>query len=158
MNRTNRRIAEESKQKIGNALFTLMKVYHFREITVTQLTQEAELSRKTFYRLFNDKDEVLNIVFDTLFYEFLRRLRHAISGITGILCSFTLISGRAGRRCFSCWAKTICWVGCLNTSIAARRRYLSPCAHLKKRRSLRSRCPISWLTAWAVCTVCSSNG
>ena len=45
MNRTNRRIAEESKQKIGNALFTLMKVYHFREITVTQ---EAELSRKTF--------------------------------------------------------------------------------------------------------------
>ena len=75
MNRTNRRIAEESKQKIGNALFTLMKVYHFREITVTQLTQEAELSRKTFYRLFSDKDEVLNIVFDTLFYEFFAQIK-----------------------------------------------------------------------------------
>ena len=75
MNRTNSRIAEDSKRKIGNALFTLMKVYHYREITVTQLAQEAELSRKTFYRLFNDKDEVLALVFDTLFREFFALIR-----------------------------------------------------------------------------------
>ena len=75
MNRTNGRIAEESRQKIGSALFSLMKIYHYREITVTQLTQEAELSRKTFYRLFNDKDEVLTLVFDRLFEEFFTEIR-----------------------------------------------------------------------------------
>ena len=58
------------RQRIGAALFELMKVYNFKEITVTQLAQEAELSRKIFYRLFNDKDDVLKIVFDRLFYDF----------------------------------------------------------------------------------------
>ena len=75
MNRTNGRIAAESKRKIGSALFSLMKVYSYREITVTQLTQEAELSRKSFYRLFKDKDEVLNPVFDGLFYEYFTQVR-----------------------------------------------------------------------------------
>jgi Transcriptional regulator len=70
MSRTNGRIADESRQRIGAALFELMKVYNFKEITVTQLAQEAELSRKIFYRLFNDKDDVLKIVFDRLFYDF----------------------------------------------------------------------------------------
>lgn len=43
MNRTNGRIAEESRQKFAAALFKLMKVYNYAEITVTQLSQEAEL-------------------------------------------------------------------------------------------------------------------
>ncbi len=75
MNRTNRRIAEESRQKFATALFELMKVYKYTEITVTQLAQEAELSRKTFYRLFNDKDEVLKQHFDTLYAECLSEIR-----------------------------------------------------------------------------------
>lgn len=69
MNRTNGRIAEESKKKIVAALFELMKIYQYSEITITQLSQEAELSRKTFYRLFNDKDDVLTLLFDGLYYE-----------------------------------------------------------------------------------------
>ena len=69
MNRTNGRIAGESKLKFAEALFGLMKVYQYSEITVTQLAQEAQLSRKTFYRLFNDKDDVLSLLFDKLYNE-----------------------------------------------------------------------------------------
>lgn len=70
MNRSNGSIAQESRKKFAMALFELMKVYQYNEITVTQLAQEAELSRKTFYRLFNDKDEVLKQLFDILYEAF----------------------------------------------------------------------------------------
>ena len=67
MNRTNRRIAEESKKRFAEGLLELMKTYPYPDITVTQLSQEAALSRKTFYRLFNDKDDVLKLLFDGLY-------------------------------------------------------------------------------------------
>ncbi len=75
MNRTNGRIAERSKQQFAMALFSLMKVYKYIEITVTQLAQEANLSRKTFYRLFNDKNDVLKQLFDTLFFDFFSEIK-----------------------------------------------------------------------------------
>ena len=74
MNRTNGRIAQVSRNKFAMALFELMKTYQYNEITVTQLAQEAALSRKTFYRLFNDKDEVLRQLFDILYEEFFSEL------------------------------------------------------------------------------------
>ena len=74
MNRTNGRIAQESRQKFATALFELMKVYPYNEITVTQLAQEVSLSRKTFYRLFSDKDEVLRRLFDIFYGEFFSEL------------------------------------------------------------------------------------
>ena len=55
MNQTNGKIAEQSKQKIVKALLHVMEQYDFKEITVTQIAQEAQLSRKTFYRLFSVK-------------------------------------------------------------------------------------------------------
>lgn len=69
MNNTNWKIAEQSKQKLGEALLTVMEVYDYREITITQVAQEAGLSRKTFYRLFSDKDSVLSYIFESLFAE-----------------------------------------------------------------------------------------
>ncbi|MDD5935797.1 MAG: TetR/AcrR family transcriptional regulator [Clostridiales bacterium] len=64
MNRTNGKIAEQSKQKFVEALVTVMKQYDYKCITVTQIAQEADLSRKTFYRLFTDKDEILMLLFE----------------------------------------------------------------------------------------------
>lgn len=49
------------------ALLSVMKQYDYKEITVTQITQEAQLSRKTFYRLFSDKDAILTLCFENLF-------------------------------------------------------------------------------------------
>lgn len=69
MNTTNGKIAEQSKKKIANALLVVMKQYSFKEITITQLAQEAELSRKTFYRLFADKEDVLSYLFENLYIE-----------------------------------------------------------------------------------------
>lgn len=69
MNRTNGKIAEQSKRKMVDALLTVMKQYDYKEITVTQITQEARLSRKTFYRLFSDKDAILVLCFEELFQQ-----------------------------------------------------------------------------------------
>lgn len=75
MNRTNGKIAEQSKQKIMRALLTVMEQYDYKEITVTQIVQEAQLSRRTFYRLFSDKDEILAFLFDGLFQDFFEQIK-----------------------------------------------------------------------------------
>ena len=69
MNNTNGLIAEQSKKTIAEAMLKVMKIYDYKEITVTQITQEAQVSRKTFYRHFRDKDEVLKHLFDSLYQE-----------------------------------------------------------------------------------------
>ena len=69
MNNTNGLIAEQSKKKIAEAMLSVMNIYDYKEITVTQITQEARISRKTFYRHFRDKDEVLKHLFDSLYQE-----------------------------------------------------------------------------------------
>ena len=69
MNTTNGIIAEKSKEAIASAMLKVMKIYSYDEITVTQITQEAGLSRKTFYRHFDDKEQVLKHLFDSLYQE-----------------------------------------------------------------------------------------
>lgn len=81
MNKTNWKIAEQSKQKMVQALLAVMEQYDYKEITVTQITQEAQLSRKTFYRLFSNKDDILLLFFEGLFQECFaqikaRRIQH----------------------------------------------------------------------------------
>ena len=75
MNTTNGKIAEHSRQKFVSALLFVMKQYDYKEITITQLAQEAKLSRKTFYRLFPDKDAVLMLYFNEIFSECLTRFK-----------------------------------------------------------------------------------
>lgn len=75
MNTTNGRIAEQSKKKIANALLVLLQQYDYKEITITQLTQEAKLSRKTFYRLFTYKEDVLSYLFENLYIECFEQIK-----------------------------------------------------------------------------------
>lgn len=75
MNCTNSKIAEQSKQKIVKGLLAVMEQYAFKDITVTQIAQEAGLSRKTFYRLFSDKDEVLDFLFKGLSFECIAQIK-----------------------------------------------------------------------------------
>lgn len=70
MNTTNGKIAEQSKEKLVKALLVIMEQYDYREITITQISQEAGLSRKTFYRLFKGKEELLHFLFENLFLEY----------------------------------------------------------------------------------------
>ncbi len=75
MNTTNGKIAERSRRRFIDALLSVMKIYKFKDITVTQLSQEAGLSRKTFYSLFSDKTQVMELYFADLTDEFTTCIR-----------------------------------------------------------------------------------
>lgn len=47
------------KKRIIEALFSIMESDKFSLVTVTQIAQEAAISRKTFYRYFKTKDAVM---------------------------------------------------------------------------------------------------
>ncbi|MBS7526887.1 TetR/AcrR family transcriptional regulator [Fusibacter paucivorans] len=56
----NKNNGTRSKKRLTDALLRLMTNYIYSEITITQICQEAQLSRKTFYRLFRTKDDIIN--------------------------------------------------------------------------------------------------
>lgn len=61
---------EQSGRMIEDALFLIMKEKPYAEISVSEITRKADLSRRTFYRLYKEKDEVLQRYFDRLCQEY----------------------------------------------------------------------------------------
>lgn len=59
MNPTNNPIALRSKKEITETLLKLMRTTPYSEISVKLILLESKLSRKTFYRNFTSKDDVL---------------------------------------------------------------------------------------------------
>ena len=59
MTESNNPSAIRSKQEITEALLSLMQTAPYNEISVKQIIIEARLARKTFYRNFESKDDVL---------------------------------------------------------------------------------------------------
>lgn len=51
--------ALRSKDMMIHSLMALMETEPFPEITITQICQEAEVSRQTFYRNFDTKEDIL---------------------------------------------------------------------------------------------------
>lgn len=51
---------EISKEWIVNALLDLMDKKAYKQITITEVSNQADLSRRTFYRHFNTVDDVLD--------------------------------------------------------------------------------------------------
>ena len=51
---------------ISDALLSLMKRKPFQQITVTEICEEAAIGRKTFYRNFEQKEDVLDFYLDHL--------------------------------------------------------------------------------------------
>ena len=49
----------QSKEMIENALWELMKRESFWDLSVMQICQEAQISRNTFYRLYDSKETLL---------------------------------------------------------------------------------------------------
>jgi AcrR family transcriptional regulator len=50
---------QQSIQWLTDALLTLMGEKDYREISVTEICKRADLSRRTFYRLYESKDDIL---------------------------------------------------------------------------------------------------
>lgn len=59
-----KRITEQTKKWIVDALFHLMKTKNYSQISVTEICEDAQLSRKTFYRRFTSKKNILDYYFD----------------------------------------------------------------------------------------------
>lgn len=49
----------DSRTKIQYSLMALMEEYPYSDITISHICQTAKVSRQTFYRLFNTKEDVL---------------------------------------------------------------------------------------------------
>lgn len=61
---------EQSRQMIENALFTLMKEKRYTQISVLEISARADVARRTFYRLYDCKEDVLIFYLDRLCQEY----------------------------------------------------------------------------------------
>lgn len=74
MNESTNPSSLRSKAEICKALLRLMEDHPYEEITVKQIALESGLVRKTFYRNFDSKEDVLNVILDKLIDEYSNQL------------------------------------------------------------------------------------
>ncbi|NHN30831.1 TetR/AcrR family transcriptional regulator C-terminal domain-containing protein [Paenibacillus agricola] len=60
-------MSERTKHHIQQAFYTLLKTTYFSDITVQDICDQARIHRSTFYRYYNDKYVLLNIVVEGKF-------------------------------------------------------------------------------------------
>ena len=58
--------AVQKKALLETSLLNLMLQHPYKEITVTDICQEAEIPRRTFYHYFESKDDVLDAMIENL--------------------------------------------------------------------------------------------
>jgi len=68
-------ISIQSKKWIVEALLKLLEQKQYDKITITEIVSEAQLSRRTFYRNFNSKEDVLNLYIQKLVVQYIRLLK-----------------------------------------------------------------------------------
>lgn len=92
MNPTKHPSAIRSQNEITHTLLQLMQVYPYHEITVKQIILEAHLARKTFYRNFQSKDDVLDSYITGIMHQYVQSLKQEADGqltyILDIIFSF----------------------------------------------------------------------
>jgi AcrR family transcriptional regulator len=66
--------ARQTIQKITEALLNLMEKEPFEDITVTDITRQAGVARLTFYRHFENKEQVLLTHLDAIFESYLSEI------------------------------------------------------------------------------------
>jgi AcrR family transcriptional regulator len=68
-------IAEQSKKWLINALLQLMEEKPYQNITINEITDRALLSRRTFYRNFTKKEELISAHIKTICEEYIAYLQ-----------------------------------------------------------------------------------
>lgn len=63
-------VSGKSKLWMENALLKLMETENYQEITIQEITDNAGLSRRTFYRNYSSKDEILEGCFCKIWMEY----------------------------------------------------------------------------------------
>jgi len=67
-------IAVRSRKWIIDALLELMKEKPYSAITISEIAKKADLVRRTFYRNFNNKEEILEAYFQSMIQDYLDEL------------------------------------------------------------------------------------
>lgn len=92
MNPSQNPSAIRSKKEITDALLQLMSTYSYNDITVKQIILESRVARKTFYRNFLSKDDVLNAYIDSVMQQYIYSLQQLpncqLSGILDVIFTF----------------------------------------------------------------------
>lgn len=79
------------QRRIEECLLSVMKEKPYHEISVSSLCEQTDLSRKTFYRLFESKQDVLDSLIDRTLREYVRfslPQQLAVPGISPEMLSF----------------------------------------------------------------------
>lgn len=94
MNPSQNPSALRSKKEITQALLQLMSTYSYNEITVKQILLESKVARKTFYRNFLSKDDVLDTYIGSVMQQYIDSLQQLpdcqISGILDVIFEFCI--------------------------------------------------------------------
>lgn len=94
MNPSRNPSAIRSQNEITDTLLRLMKSYPYSEITVKQIILEAHIARKTFYRNFLSKDDVLDSYIDNIMFQYVKSLQQLedcrLSNILDVIFSFCM--------------------------------------------------------------------
>ncbi|MDC7224868.1 MAG: TetR/AcrR family transcriptional regulator [Spirochaetales bacterium] len=87
-------LAQQSREWIRESLFQLMEEGEYSRITISEITAHARLSRRTFYRNFATKEDVISYYFETLCGQYIDLLGEeeslTLPNITRVFFSFWL--------------------------------------------------------------------
>ena len=75
----------------ANALLNLLKTQPLNKITVTQITKESNLTRQTFYRNFEDKEDLVNWYFEKLCLDSFKEMADQTTLKEALIKKFTFI-------------------------------------------------------------------
>lgn len=85
-------IAEQSKQWIMEAMLNLLKINSFEKTSISELVKKAGLSRRTFYRNFNSKTDVITCYCEKICREYLsfldRDIDYSVNHIVEVYFAF----------------------------------------------------------------------
>jgi AcrR family transcriptional regulator len=97
MNKSTNKLAIQSKHWLLESFYTLLKEKSFFEISVSEISKNAGLDRRTFYRHFKSKEELLEQYCQIIFSEF----------STLLLKQGTINKSKVTIAYFSFWKKHI---------------------------------------------------
>lgn len=82
--------AIQSQKMITQALLSLMKIKKFSKIQIKELCEYAKVSRQTFYSLFGNKEQILELYFDQIFAKYIGHMKKIDNLSLSIICTSSI--------------------------------------------------------------------